>query len=230
MTIYPRLPINTNAFSCYGRFCHHASNSLKEYPSVIRSRCFCAPKSTKTDPSKTRARLRGLNNRLPLFLQKYLSPLMNAPVTHVTSFLILHEITAVLPLFGLVGIFHFGDWVPQLGDGEMFNNTFNEGVERFGKWLRKKGWVDGENTDFNEDVTGKSRENTIRTDERNMTSKPNSGVRLVLEFATAYALTKALLPLRIVASVWATPWFASAVLAPFGRSVRRTLAKIKKTD
>lgn len=33
-------------------------------------------------------------------------------------------------------------------------------------------------------------------------------------FATAYAITKALLPLRLMLSVWATPWFASRALAP----------------
>ena len=40
------------------------------------------------------------------------------------------------------------------------------------------------------------------------------GVRLVIEFATAYAITKALLPLRLIGSVWATPWFAMVVVVP----------------
>lgn len=44
-------------------------------------------------------------------------------------------------------------------------------------------------------------------------------------FATAYAITKALLPVRLVFSVWATPWFARVAVAPatngFGRLFRR---------
>jgi hypothetical protein len=36
--------------------------------------------------------------------------------------------------------------------------------------------------------------------------------RVVVEVALAYALTKVLLPVRIVASVWATPWFAGVLM------------------
>jgi len=32
--------------------------------------------------------------------------------------------------------------------------------------------------------------------------------------ATAYAITKALLPLRLIFSVWATPWFARVSVVP----------------
>lgn len=41
------------------------------------------------------------------------------------------------------------------------------------------------------------------------------GVRLAVEFATAYALTKFLLPVRLVFSVWATPGFARWTVVPF---------------
>lgn len=34
------------------------------------------------------------------------------------------------------------------------------------------------------------------------------GSRILIEVATAYAITKVLLPVRIMFSVWATPWFA----------------------
>lgn len=43
--------------------------------------------------------------------------------------------------------------------------------------------------------------------------------------ATAYAVTKALLPLRLLLSVWATPWFAKATLLPIWRVAKRTVAK-----
>lgn len=38
------------------------------------------------------------------------------------------------------------------------------------------------------------------------------GMRIVVEVAAAYAITKALLPLRLMLSVWATPWFARVVV------------------
>lgn len=53
----------------------------------------------------------------------------------------------------------------------------------------------------------------------------DKGVRLILEFATAYAITKAMMPVRIVLSVWATPWFARAVLGPLGRGVRKVFGR-----
>ena len=40
-------------------------------------------------------------------------------------------------------------------------------------------------------------------------------------FATAYAITKALLPLRLILSVWTTPWFARISVIPFTNAVRR---------
>ena len=40
-------------------------------------------------------------------------------------------------------------------------------------------------------------------------------------FATAYAITKALLPVRLVFSVWATPWFARVAVGPAMNGFRR---------
>jgi len=37
-----------------------------------------------------------------------------------------------------------------------------------------------------------------------------------LQVATSYAITKVLLPVRIIGCVWATPWFARAVVGRFG--------------
>ena len=41
-----------------------------------------------------------------------------------------------------------------------------------------------------------------------------NGVRIVVELATAYAITKAFLPLRLVLSVSLTPWFARWTVLP----------------
>ncbi|KAJ5908578.1 hypothetical protein N7495_001260 [Penicillium taxi] len=164
-------------------------------------------------PTNSQSRLRRFNDRLPLFLRTYTTPLLGAPVTHVTSFLILHEITAIVPLFGLVAAFHYNNWIPDLVTGSDENNAFDEGAARFGRWLAKKGWVD------EADVT------TVAEHEASALGKERAGVRLILEFATAYAITKALIPVRIIASVWATPWFARTILTPTTKAIQRVLGK-----
>ncbi|CAG8049816.1 unnamed protein product [Penicillium salamii] len=166
--------------------------------------------SSQLNPNGSHSRLRRFNDRLPRFLRAYTTPLFGAPVTHITSFLILHEITAILPLFGLVGAFHYGAWMPDLTSKTGESNAFDEGAARFGRWLKKKGWVDEADVDTvtERGVTGEKR-------------IERAGVRLVLEFATAYAITKALMPARLAASVWATPWFARAVFTPTANLARR---------
>ncbi|PYH42722.1 uncharacterized protein BP01DRAFT_324756, partial [Aspergillus saccharolyticus JOP 1030-1] len=166
------------------------------------------------EPKDLRARLQRFNDRLPPSLRAYTTPLLGAPATHVTSFLILHEITAIVPLFGLAAAFHYGNWLPDLTATE----SFQQGTQRFQRWLRKKGWVE-EDTEVDlaslDGVEGKLTERVAGS-----SSKQKEGVRLVLEFATAYTVTKFLLPLRIAASVWATPWFARTVLGPLGKGAR----------
>lgn len=183
-------------------------------------RTLSTPSPPPSTPKETHSRLRKLNDRLPSFLHAYTTPLLGAPVTHITSFLILHEITAVVPLFGLVAAFHYGDWILECGSGgSSGDSAFDEGTRRFGKWLTKKGWVEERDVDVvvaEGAATGGSTQGMIQPGDK----KERKGTRLVLEFATAYAITKALLPVRIVASVWATPWFARSILGPLGQGTR----------
>ncbi|EZF35781.1 hypothetical protein H109_03391 [Trichophyton interdigitale MR816] len=177
---------------------------------IVRRQVHSEPSSS----SRIRLRLQSFNNRLPKFLRSYTTPLFNAPVTHITSFLILHELTAIIPLFGLAGVFHYGGWLPSLGNSDG-TSPVDEGVRKFGKWLRKRGWVQDA-----EDMSPMERgaiQGEVRASE--LTAKDRQGLRLILEFATAYAITKALLPVRIAWSVWATPWFARTVLGPVGRAI-----------
>ncbi|KAF2208573.1 hypothetical protein CERZMDRAFT_101319 [Cercospora zeae-maydis SCOH1-5] len=151
--------------------------------------------STQNTPpaAKESARVARIESRLPKFLRRYVVPLRNAPFSHITAFLILHEITAIVPLFGLAGVFHYTNWLPPfISEGKWVS----DGVEKFGNWMRKKGWLSGETT------SGK------------FFGRGEKGTRLVVEFATAYAITKALLPLRLILSVWATPWFATWTMLP----------------
>jgi hypothetical protein len=51
-------------------------------------------------------------SKLPKSFQKYGKRLVNAPFSHLTSFIILHEFTAIAPLFGLWYIFHHYGFIP----------------------------------------------------------------------------------------------------------------------
>ncbi|KAA8643058.1 hypothetical protein EYZ11_011731 [Aspergillus tanneri] len=193
---------------------------MSRYPRPLRLRAFNPWKSSSrcfSTPKDSPSRLHRFNDRLPPFLRSYTTPLLGAPGTHITSFLILHEITAIVPLFALVAAFHYGDWLPDLTSSK----AFEDGTQRFGRWLRKKGWVVEEGDE--EQEQGKGQEEEQRHYGDSLPSR--KGVRLVWEFATAYAITKALLPLRLAASVGVTPWFARVVLVPVGRGLRTLLRR-----
>lgn len=173
-------------------------------PDLISTRRFTQLRhrlSQQQTPGKDGATINRIESRLPKFLRRFTKPLRDAPVSHITAFLILHEITAVVPLFALAGFFHYSNWLPPyISEGAWVR----EGTERFGKWLRKRGWIDAQ-------------------DDRKSKwyGRGESGVRLVAEFATAYAITKALLPLRLPFSVWLTPWFARWTTLPTAGVLKR---------
>ena len=89
---------------------------------------------------RIRTRFRILNARFPLYVQSWTTPLLDAPVSHIISFLVLHELTATIPLFGLAVTFHYTDWSPALSEWKWVKN----GTERFGKYAKKKGWISDE--------------------------------------------------------------------------------------
>ncbi|KAF9641384.1 putative mitochondrial seryl-trna synthetase protein [Lasiodiplodia theobromae] len=141
--------------------------------------------------ARKQSRLDRVISRLPGRLQRYLSPLRSAPLTHVTAFLLLHEITAIVPLVGLAATFHYADWLPPY---------ISEGA-----WVKQ----------------GEGHRARLRRQAGTAWTWGEGGVRLLVEVATAWAVTKALLPLRLGLSVWATPWFARVALQPVGRGFKR---------
>lgn len=176
-----------------------ASRVLK--PSTQVSRRY-ATGSGQTSAS----RVARFESRLPKFVQRIITPIRHAPVSHVTAFLVLHEITAVVPLLGLAAFFHYSKWLPPyISEGKWVK----EGTEKFGRYLRKKGWIQEENR------SGR------------WWGRGEGGVRIVVELATAWAVTKALLPLRLLLSVWATPWFARWTVLPFRDVMRRVIWRSK---
>lgn len=150
--------------------------------------------------------------------------LHNAPVAHITAFLLLHELTAIVPLFGLAGAFHYYHWLPPyFADGAWVVS----GIDKFGKYFKRKGWIGAGEKDVLEQRAhdGEELMRIDNTKEMKWWNREDGGMRWVVEFATAYALVKALLPLRIVVSVWGAPWVARWSVIPCSSAFKRLFAK-----
>ena len=175
-------------------------------------------------PREPVSRVARIESKLPRFLQRFVTPLRHAPVSYVVAFLVLHEITAIVPLIALAGTFHYTHWLPPfVSEGKWIS----DGVEKFGRYFRRKGWItDAQEAEAEAEVeggrTGKTKKAVSRASGK-WWGRGEGGVRLVVEVATAYAITKALLPLRLVVSVWATPWFARWSVLPVTRYFKRGL-------
>ncbi|KEF54652.1 uncharacterized protein A1O9_09094 [Exophiala aquamarina CBS 119918] len=171
----------------------------------------------------TRSRFDRLIHRTPRFLKPTLTGLRDAPVSHISAFFILHEVTAVVPLFGLAGAFHYWNWLPPyFAEGAWVS----AGVEKFGRYARKKGWISEKGEAQVEEQTKHGNAEAVET--RKMSNAFKRGeetTRWIVEFATAYAVVKAFIPLRIVVSVWASPWFARWTIIPIGKAARNWLTR-----
>lgn len=93
---------------------------------------------SKENPPRILTRL---SRRLPKFLHPYTNRLVSAPLSHITSFLILHELSAVVPLVALFGLFHYTSWLP----GEWLGETVwaKEKAEKLVRYLERKGYWKG---------------------------------------------------------------------------------------
>ncbi|RDW84769.1 hypothetical protein BP6252_02359 [Coleophoma cylindrospora] len=142
--------------------------------------------------SKGAIRLNKILAAVPKPLRKYTDPLRDAPKTTILTFLVLHEITAIVPLFGFAGLFHYTEWIPS---------SFADGtyVDKFARYFRRKKWF-GFTDEQQEDAQ-------VHMEMQNgqQVWMGEAGRRILIEVAAAYALTKVLLPVRILGCVWATP-------------------------
>lgn len=129
--------------SAVRRACSRPSPSLSRLSH--RRQAYTKPDDLKPETSeKARSRVVRITSRLPKFLQRYTTPLINAPLTHISAFLLLHELTAVVPLFGLAATFHYTRWMPPfISEGKWVS----DGVEKFGNYFRRKGWLGEEGKD-----------------------------------------------------------------------------------
>jgi Hypothetical protein FLILHELTA len=116
-----------------------------------------------------------------------------------------------VPLVGLAAGFHWFGWLPE---GFSEGKYISDGVEKFGRYFRRKGWFGFDRSHEIEEIEVDGQ--TLEGKEGGGRGNGGAGMRILVEVATAYAITKVLLPVRIVFSVWATPWFARVVVGRFG--------------
>lgn len=143
----------------------------------------------------------------------------------VFSFMILHELTAIIPLiilFYLFGLLGVGEqvmkWLLQVSEDDSsarqwLRGKINEGMQRAERYGRKKGFFGFE--------AGTS--DVIRKGESTVTT-----TMLVGTFGNAvaaYAITKALFPLRLYACIALAAPFARLFIEPVKRVVRKRTAK-----
>ncbi|KAJ2976301.1 hypothetical protein NQ176_g5036 [Zarea fungicola] len=190
---------------------------LAQRPKILNRPTFnrparLAPRRYQSTETTTTTQFDKITAKLPRRLQKYTKRLRNAPVSHIVSFLILHELTAIVPLFALFAVFHYTTYVPLTYVTTHFGSYVAAGVARFEKYFRRKGWFGFEKNDTVNDAQPEGGRADVTQDavEKWQTGDPK--YKILVEVSLAYAITKALLPLRVIGSVWATPWFAGVLL------------------
>ncbi|RKF71776.1 hypothetical protein GcM1_250195 [Golovinomyces cichoracearum] len=188
-----------------------AKNILKspQYHHVHRKNASLSP--------KTHARMERIIQRLPKFLRQHVSGLRAAPVTHIVSFMLLHELTALIPLLGLSLSFHYSGWSPQIWDE---GKCINEGLKKFERYFTRKRLFgfhpSEEHSDGNAQGILNNNQNGTK-DSARVKEVGLAGKKILFQVATAYAITKVLLPVRIALSLWGTPWFAMVLGGRFKR-------------
>lgn len=132
--------------------------------------------------------------RVPRFLRPYTTQFIGAPVSHVTAFIILHELTAIVPLVGFWYVLH------------RYHDLFMSASLDLPAWAIEKGTkvIDKAMADWNFDDYSL-----------------NDKMRFIMEGAYAYVIVKALFPVRLAASLLGMPWFARWFVLPFTKMFSR---------
>ncbi|PWY98255.1 seryl-tRNA synthetase [Testicularia cyperi] len=151
------------------------------------------------------------------------------PATMVASFLILHELTALVPLallfyvFGALGVgVTISQWLLGSGDGQAadadsglasrFRAWARNKEERFERYCRRKGYLGFEK----QDAETIAREGKL--------GQSNHLAGAFANMVAAYIVVKALLPVRIGMSMALAGRFSRAVLEPAKRATRKIFA------
>lgn len=128
-----------------------------------------------------------LLSKIPRFLRPYTTQFITAPVSHVTAFVVLHEITAIVPLVIIWYVLH------------QHHDLLMVSALDLPAWAIEKGTkvIDKAMTDW---------------DFGNYSL--NDKVRFITEGAYAYVIVKALFPIRLAFSLLGMPFFARWFVLP----------------
>ncbi|CCE83438.1 Piso0_004013 [Millerozyma farinosa CBS 7064] len=158
-------------------------------PSVTANRYF-GKKSALTEEEQRAFQTHPILKRVPKFLRSYTRNFINAPVSHVTAFVILHELSAVVPLVGIWYIIH----------------NYNFGIP-----LDLPSWAIEKGTKIIDSSLKSFDFSTFTLEDK---------AKFILEGAYSYAIVKSLFPLRIGFSLFFMPTFAKYFVVPFTRIFR----------
>lgn len=150
--------------------------------------------SPSQDDLTTTYKTHPILKRVPRFLRPYTTRFIGAPVSHVTAFLVLHELTAIVPLVGFWYVLH------------QYHDVFMSASMDLPAWAMEKGTkvIDKAMADWD-------------FGEYSLNDK----VQFIMEGAYSYVIVKALFPVRLAASLLGMPWFAKWFVLPFTKLFSR---------
>lgn len=186
----PQIPGNNNTTSAF-----NASNAPPSSPVPPSS---ANPTHTEVNPAAQQhaKQQQRAFNLIPKFMRNYTSRIAQAPLSHVTSFLIVHELSAIVPLFGVWAGLYYLDYVP-LGIPDF---VVQNGAQFIRNFAERQGWT--------------------------FIANAETGSKLILQGAVAWGIVKALLPVRIAFSLWAMPGFARWIVVPVTSRVSSLFRKL----
>jgi hypothetical protein len=129
----PHLSIIRNSLRRQGR----RFESTNTPPGGSKPATASAP-SLETQPDP--ASIGRIQRLLPKRFHKHLAQFRSSPFSHITAFLVLHEITAIAPIIGLTTAFYYFDVVPTEYVFGPWAGYASEAVGTWLKYARKKGW------------------------------------------------------------------------------------------
>ncbi|QWU87905.1 hypothetical protein CA3LBN_002170 [Candidozyma haemuli] len=133
-------------------------------------------------------------SKVPRFLRPWTTQFIHAPVSHVTAFLVLHELTAIVPLVGIWYMLHSYHDLLMVSSLDLPSWAIEKGTKIIDSAMESFDWG---NYSLNEKV------------------------QIIMEGAYAYVIVKALFPVRLAFSLLGMPWFAKWFVLPITRLFSR---------
>ncbi|KAK8079089.1 hypothetical protein PG994_002896 [Apiospora phragmitis] len=116
------------------------TSTTQSPPATGTTTSTAAPTPTEKTTSRLDRILHRTSRYLPERLRAPLRGFRRAPVSHVAAFLVLHELTAIVPLLGLTGAFYYLDVVPVEWVFGWWAPYVQDEATKVLRYFKKKGW------------------------------------------------------------------------------------------